>query len=103
MNETPNLNMSSRLTIDDLKEVRDLLFDVRRKWYDIGIELDVKVDELDTIKADCDDVANKCLTELLIKWLKRIKPQPTWKALEQALRSKAVNEQELAKKGKKMK
>ena len=93
--------MSSRLTTDDLKEVRDLLYEVRRKWYDIGLELGLKVDELDTIKASYSEaqILDR-LTEMLKKWLKLTTPQPTWEALELALRSKAVDEQELANEGK---
>ena len=40
------------LTIEDLREVRNLLCSksVRRKWYSIGIELNLKIGELDTIE-----------------------------------------------------
>ena len=34
-----------------LKEVRELLRILRRKWYDIGIELELDHEELNNIKA----------------------------------------------------
>ena len=86
------------LTIDDLREVRALLYKVRRKWYDIGIELGLKVGELDNIKAASTD-HGECLTEMLKVWLKSINPLPTWKAIRDALKAEPVYEVELAEKG----
>ena len=86
------------LTIDDLREVRALLYPVKRKWYDIGIELGLRVDELENIQAaDADD--GKCLTKMIFIWLKSINPLPTWKALGDALKAEPVHEMELAGKG----
>ena len=86
------------LTICDLKEVRELLFSVRRKWYDIGVELGLGVNELDNIKAASTD-HGECLTEMIKLWLKSINPLPTWKALGHALKAGPVAEVGLAKKG----
>ena len=87
-----------RLTIDNLKDVRTLLYPVRRKWYDIGIELGLKVEELDNIQA-ADDDNGKCLTMMIKMWLRSINPLPTWKALGDALKAKPVDEVGLAVKG----
>ena len=83
----------------NLKNVRELLYQVRSKWYDMGIELELKVEELDNIKAEYTDLG-ECLTEMLKIWLKSINPLPTWKALGDALKARAVNEVDLAKEGK---
>ena len=87
-----------RLTLDGLREVRGLLYPVRRKWYDIGIELGLKIGELDNIKAAYSD-HGECLTEMLKLWLKSTNPPPTWKAVGKCLESAPVHEMELAKKG----
>ena len=80
-----------------LKVVRDFLYDVRLKWYDIGIELDVEVVDLDEIKGrELND--GDCLREMLIKRLKFVENRLTWKKLADALVAKAVNELELAEK-----
>ena len=86
------------LTIDDLREVRALLYPLRRKWYDIGIELGLRVGELDTIHAAGID-HGECLIKMLKLWLKSINPLPTWKALRDALKAEPVDEVELAEKG----
>ena len=81
-----------------MREVRALLHEVRRKWYDIGIELGLKVEDLDNIQAaDTDD--GKCLINMLKVWLKSINPLPTWKALGDALKAGPVDEVGLAEEG----
>ena len=82
-----------RLTIDNLREVRACLFPVRRKWYKIGIELGLKVGELDTISASSAD-HDECLIAMIKVWLKSIDPIPTWTALGDALTSAPINEVE---------
>ena len=82
-----------------LKEVRRLLYPVRRKWYSIEVELEVKTGELDTIRATYSEPGD-CLTEMLKIWLKSIDPPPTWKALKDALAAEPVDEEALAKQGK---
>ena len=88
-----------KLTIESLKEVRSLLYSVRRKWYSIGIELNIKIGELETIKATYSD-PGECLTEMLLVWLRSINPSPSWKALGNALKAEPVNEQKLGDTGK---
>ena len=90
--------MSERLTLADLKEVRTLLHPARRKWYHIGIELGLSVEELDTIRADHTNAMDS-LTAMLKLWLKSIDPVPTQRALAVALMAWTINEVELAQKG----
>ena len=84
------------LTVKDLKHVRKILNRVRRKWYKIGIELEIDTDQLDTIKSVTDD-PDDCLIEMLKVWLKSLDPVPTWVALSEALISE--DEYELAREG----
>lgn len=88
--------MSAQLSIRSLKEVRNLLYPIRRKWYNIGIELDIEIEELETINTMYRD-PGECLIGVLKIWLKSI--NPTWEALGNALRAKSVNELQLAATG----
>lgn len=83
----------------DLKEVRNLIYDARLKWYDIGVELNIDVVTLDCIKSNFDNKHGQCLLEVLKLWLKSHIP-PTWNALADALAADPVNEKALAVKGK---
>lgn len=80
----------ARLTIDDLKVVREALFDGRNSWYDIGVELDVSPATLDNINAQFRDNAGHCLREMLKVWLKGL--DCSWKVIVAALKSKALRE-----------
>ena len=86
-----------KLTIDDLQEVRGLLFPIRTRWYDIGVELKVDIESLENIKCQYDDRGD-CLREMIKVWLKSL--TPTWKLLAQVLESKVINDKDLAKEGK---
>ena len=63
---------------------------------DIGIELGLDKTDLDVIKTSCGDDLTKCFTEMLTLWLKQVNPLPTQKALVEALRRPAVNQNQLA-------
>ena len=91
--------MERILDTKDVKEVRGFLYKVRRKWYDIGIELGISIDELDTISVNNQNDSEKCLVDMIKIWLKSINPPPTWNALSKALKSDPVGEAQMAKKG----
>lgn len=82
-----------------LTKVRDFLYGVRLKWYDIGLELEIEEEELDVIKHKENNDPSKCLREMIKVWLKSVDKPPTWEALAEALKAKAVNEVALARKG----
>ena len=72
-----------------------MLLGVKRKWYCIGLELNLQVDTLENIQhEDSDD--SKCLRKMLIIWLKQINPVPSWEALVSALKGQTVEEPQLA-------
>ena len=83
------------LSIDDLKEVQDKLFGVSNKWYDIGLQLLLSANDLDSIEANSNSTQH-CLREMLKRWLRRVNPHPTWKAVVDALKSVVVGEETLA-------
>ena len=57
--------MEAALDVKALRGVRSLLYFVRRKWYNIGIELSLDVEELDTIKRVHQNDPDECLVEML--------------------------------------
>ena len=87
------------LTSDDLKTVKKFLYSVRLKWYDIGLELGLKVDKLDDIRGSCGSNSDEALLRMLQIWLKSFPTRPTWDQLAKALTHKAIDEAELAEQG----
>ena len=87
--------MADKLTKKDLRTVRNAVYDVAAKWYDLGLELGIPADYLDTIKTSHSDPQD-CLREMLRRWLSGVDPEPSWKVLSDALRNQAVGFQYLA-------
>ena len=86
-----------RLGIDDLAAVRGALFDVRAKWYHIGVELGLPVSTLDAIRTQFTDLTD-CVTEMCSKWLQGTHPSPTWDDLIKAVANPFVGNKCLAQK-----
>ena len=89
--------MADRLTTNNLRGVRNAVYDVAAKWYDLGLELGIPSDYLDAIKSAHSDPQD-CLREMLRKWLSGVDPEPSWKVLSGALRNEAVGFAHLAEK-----
>ena len=89
------LRSRERLSISDLGFVLDAVFTARTKWYNIGLSLKLPVDTLDAIGNEREDVGDH-LREMLKHWLKGIFPEPTKKALVEALKSPTVGHAQLA-------
>ena len=79
----------------DLAKLQRLLHDVRVKWYDIGIQLNISTDTLDAIRTENPEYG-KCLREMLKHWLSSKSQQATFEALVEALSSEPVGENTLA-------
>ena len=80
--------------IRSLPYLQDELYDVRGKWYNIGVQIDIDIGTLQSIKSEFSDNGD-ALRELLTHWLKR---EPTWEALFRALRSRPVGAHDIAEK-----
>ena len=78
--------------------VQATLWDARPKWYNIGIQLKMTISDLDSIKITNMANPDVCFTELLIQWLRRRSPPPTWSAIVKALRSPTVGYSHMADK-----
>ena len=65
------------------------------KWFDIGLELDLTVTELDEIEESNHNYTELCLFEMLLLWMKK-NGHCTWSPLVDALQSPTVGHEELA-------
>ena len=83
----------------DLKIVLETLFEARAYWQHIGVHLGLTSGDVSAIGAEYKQQPGDCLREVLNCWLKGISPdsKPTWKKLVDALRSRTVGENRLAK------
>ena len=80
---------------NDLRKVRDSVWEARVQWYDLGLELDISPDTLDAIEVANGQNPDRCFRAMLTKWL-REHERPTWRALAEALRSPSVGQSNLA-------
>ena len=78
------------LTIEDLREVQDTVWEARSQWYNIGLGLGLSVGTLETIQCN-NRKYEDCFRDMLSKWLKKANPRPTWSALAEALESPSVD------------
>jgi hypothetical protein len=66
------------------------------RWYNLGLELGITPETLDSIELASAREPDRCFTAMLTTWL-REHEQPTWSALAEALRSPSVGLSHLAK------
>ena len=77
------------LSINNIKEVLDEMWDYRARWKFIGIQLHIDTGTLDAIEKDCKTV-DDCLLRMIKGWL-RNSPRPTREIIRVALQSKRVS------------
>ena len=79
------------LSINNIKEVLDEMWDYRARWKFIGIQLDIDTGTLDAIEKDCRTV-DDCLLRMIKGWLRGSpRPTATRESIRVALRSKHVS------------
>ena len=78
----------------DLGQVLEELMGMCRQWYYLGLQLKVRTETLDTIKAQFSD-STRLLLEVLKTWLTD-SDNTSWKTLTDALRRRSVGERGLA-------
>ena len=79
----------TKLKPSDLGNIVEQLWDVRSRWFSLGLQLQFNYGDLEAIKKDKRE-CSECFTELLNKWLKVSNPAPTWKSMINALNSRSV-------------
>ena len=85
------------LSVKYLKRVLNELSDAKSKWYNIGIELELDISELESIKKDKRESTYDCFRETIVAWFKSISQIPkTWSTLAEALKAPLVGFGQLA-------
>ena len=79
---------------DDLRVVFKALHSVAKKYMFLGVEMKVKMSEIEKIQSQCSD-PDECLLKVLSIRLRKI-PSLTWRDVDTALRSDTVGEPQLA-------
>ena len=90
--------MVAELTIDNLGDVLEVVWEARGKWYNIGLKLDISVGTLDSISKANNQDPDDCLTAMIKDWLRNGKLKPSWAKLTEALKSPMVGYAQLAEK-----
>ena len=71
------------------------LYEVRAKWYDLGVQLRMTTPDLDAIQTQYKnnpDNPGACLRQMLSDWLtKEVSSPPTWQRVVDALSSPTIN------------
>ena len=79
----------------DLKSLHCELHPVCDKWFSLGIQLQVPIETLKSIRRENLPMTERLL-EMLTVWLRCTNPPPTWNILTEALDSPPVGERLLA-------
>ena len=83
------------LAIKDLNALVEALYPVRTNCKFFGLQIGIDINEIEDIEANCKDSSN-CLLQILRARLKQ-EPALTCADIDNALRSRTVNEPQLAK------
>lgn len=87
--ETKPRNPSQILNSGNMQEVLENVWEARQKWYNIGIQLKLDINDLDVIQRQGNNKSpDDYVVDMLKIWLRR--KGATWKALIDALRHKTV-------------
>lgn len=98
MNDNFTVFSTVELISDNLPKVRNLIWDARNEWYDLGLELGLSQATLQTIKNENPTDVKACFREMLSEWLKMVNPQPSWVGLLRSLKEPSVGHFDLVKK-----
>ncbi len=82
--------------MNDFRDVQRELWDIRYRWFIIGIELSLSHADLTNIKERYSNDFDKCLPVMIEKWIKRKEPKATWAALVEALKEHPIQEEGVA-------
>ena len=86
------------LVPDNLKDVQDLVWDIRTKWSNLGLELGIKIADLEVIEKNNSNDVDTCFKKMLLMWLRMVDPFPSWEGLVSALGKSSVGRKDIAEK-----
>ena len=68
-----------------LKDLLKELYNKASKWMNIGVLLDIDTGRLNAIKTAENHAPDDCLREMLMIWLTKVSPPPSWEAIADAV------------------
>ncbi len=92
---TMGTSVSDPLTLSVFRDVQNKLWTVRSKWFNLGIELGLYLDDLEVIRRDHRYIDEQ-FPRMIRTWLERREPKPTWQAIIAALQECTVDEEGVA-------
>ena len=96
-NSSPVTSRAPTLTVDNTHDVFEMMYDVRKKWHNIGGFFRLSESTLENIDAENQNNEDK-LRSVIIAWLKKFGGTDicTWTQVAMALRSRTVDREDLA-------
>ena len=82
-----------------LYHLQETLYPIRSKWYQLGVQLQVPTDTLNSIRQSAVGNPDLNLLQMLNEWEKQMESQGgvTWVAVVEALRRQSIGENQLAR------
>ena len=71
----------------DLHDVFDLMRTMSALWFDIGMELNIPINDRETLRRDMTMADDNRLEHILTNWIQTESKDVTWKVLLQALKA----------------
>ena len=78
----------------ELKDLLKELYNKASEWINIGVFLGVDTGRLNAIRIAENHIPQNCLREMLMIWLMRVSPPPSWAAIADAI--EVLGDQNLA-------
>ena len=95
---TPASSLTTVVKLSLQQLMNEVIPEIATKWYTLGIQLSLSDKLLDEMEHNHPRDCSRCCTEMLKRWLSQDADTVNWSTLVAALRTKAVNEKNLAKK-----
>ena len=84
------------LAPEDAVDILEKLLPAQNKSYELGLKLKLQQHEVEAIHMKYSD-PRECLLQIIITFLRKVDPRPTWRVIIQALRSPVVDLPTLAR------
>ena len=77
--------------IPDFKTVLNFVWKARSTWFNLGLQLNIEMEELQSIGQKFNHDSENCLQETLLRWLQMTDPTPSWEDLATALEGDCID------------
>ena len=75
----------------DLKTVLNFVWSAKKEWFNLGVQLNIGMEELQRIGQKFDHESGSCLRGMVLTWLNMTDPAPSWEVLATALEGYSVD------------